>query len=106
LPDVIDRMIQVPDAASVAAMRLVREVTERSVGGSTGTNVWGVLLLVSEMLLRRERGSVVTLICEGGERYDDTYYSDAWVRDQGLDLAPYSAALATFLESGLLIDPS
>ena len=33
-----DRMIQVPDAASVAAMRLTRELTGRNVGGSTGTN--------------------------------------------------------------------
>ena len=45
------RMIQVPDAASIAAMRLVHEVTGRSVGGSTGTNVWGALrLIVAEML--------------------------------------------------------
>jgi len=100
LPDVIDRMIQVPDAASIATMRLVRTRTGRSVGGSTGTNVWGALLLVSEMVSRGERGSLVTLICDGGERYAGTYYSDAWVSDQGLDLAPYAEALATFLESG------
>jgi cysteine synthase A len=100
LPDVVDRMIQVPDAASIATMRLVRERTGRSVGGSTGTNVWGALLLVAEMLSRGERGSVVTLICDGGDRYAGTYYSDAWVRDQGLELAPYSAALETFLERG------
>ena len=62
-------MIQVPDAASIATMRLVRARTGRSVGGSTGTNVWGALLLVAEMLARGERGSVVTLICDGGDRY-------------------------------------
>ena len=100
LPDIVDRMIQVPDAASIATMRLVRERTGRSVGGSTGTNVWGALLLVAEMLSRGERGSVVTLICDGGDRYAGTYYSDAWVRDQGLELAPYAAALETFLERG------
>ena len=100
LPDIVDRMIQVPDAASIATMRLVRDRTGRSVGGSTGTNVWGALLLVAEMLSRGERGSVVTLICDGGDRYAGTYYSDAWVRDQGLELAPYTAALETFLERG------
>ena len=83
-------MIQVPDAASIATMRLVRERTGRSVGGSTGTNVWGAFLLVAEMLARGERGSIVTLICDGGERYAGTYYSDAWVADQGLELAPYT----------------
>ena len=47
LPDVVDRMIQVPDAASIAAMRLVSERTGRSVGGSTGTNVWGAFVLIA-----------------------------------------------------------
>ena len=97
---VVDRMIQVPDAASIATMRLVSARTGRSVGGSTGTNVWGALLLVAEMLARGERGSVVTLICDGGDRYAGTYYSDTWVRDQGLELEPYTEALKEFLESG------
>jgi cysteine synthase len=100
LPDIVDRMIQVPDAASIATMRLVSARTGRSVGGSTGTNVWGAFLLVAEMLSRGERGSVVTLICDGGDRYTGTYYSDAWVGDQGLELAPYTKALETFLECG------
>ncbi len=100
LPDVVDRMMQVPDAASIATMRLVSARTGRSVGGSTGTNVWGALQLVAEMLSRGERGSIVTLICDGGDRYAGTYYSDAWVGDQGLELAPHTAALDTFLESG------
>jgi cysteine synthase len=97
LPDVIDRMLQVPDAASIATMRLVRERTGRSVGGSTGTNVWGACLLVAEMLSRGERGSVVTLICDAGERYSGTYYNDAWIAEQGLELAPYTRGLETFL---------
>ena len=100
LPDIVDRMLQVPDAASIATMRLVRERTGRSIGGSTGTNVWGAFVLVAEMLARGERGSVVTLICDGGDRYSGTYYSDAWVDDQGLELAPYTEALETFLASG------
>jgi cysteine synthase A len=100
LPGLVDRMIQVPDAASIATMRLVRARTGRSVGGSTGTNVWGALQLIAEMLSRGERGSVVTLICDGGNLYAGTYYSDTWVSDQGIELAPYREALETFLESG------
>jgi cysteine synthase len=100
LPTVVDRMIRVPDAASLAAMRLVRELTGRTVGGSTGTNVWGALMLVAEMLSSAERGSIVTLICDGGERYASTYYNDAWVREEGLELAPYREALETFLDRG------
>src|SRR5215218_1819146 len=100
LPDIVDRMLQVPDAASIATMRLVRARTGRSVGGSTGTNVWGAFLLAAEMLSRREQGSIVTLICDGGDRYAGTYYSDAWVGEQGLELAPYAHALETFLAGG------
>ena len=100
LPDIVDRLIQVPDAASIATMRMVSERTGRSVGGSTGTNVWGAFLLVAEMLSRGEQGSVVTLICDGGDRYAGTYYSDAWVGDQGFDLAPHTERLETFLDTG------
>ncbi len=101
LPDIVDRMIQVRDAASIATMRLVRERTGRSVGGSTGTNVWGACRLIAEMLERGERGSVVTLICDGGDRYAGTYYSDDWVAGQGLELQPYRTALEAFLETGV-----
>ena len=80
---------------------VVTERTGRSVGGSTGTNVWGSLLLVAEMRARGERGSVVTLICDGGDRYAGTYYNDAWVRAQGLDLEPCLQALEAFLEDGV-----
>jgi cysteine synthase A len=79
---------------------MVRALTGRSGGGSTGTNVWGALQLVAEMRERDEQGSVVTLICDGGDRYAGTYYNDAWVAGQGLDLAPYTQAVEEFLATG------
>ncbi|MFI0447257.1 PLP-dependent cysteine synthase family protein [Actinomadura sp. 6N118] len=100
LPTVIDRMVQVPDAASIAAMRWTSEVTGRSVGGSTGTNMWGVAGLIAEMLARGERGSVVTLICDGAERYTHTYGSDAWLAEKGLVVGPYLESLRAFHKTG------
>ncbi len=41
LSGVVDRMVAVPDAASIAAARHVSAVLGRRVGPSTGTNVWG-----------------------------------------------------------------
>jgi cysteine synthase A len=102
LPTVIDRMIRVPDGASIAAMRWTTEVSGRSVGGSTGTNMWGAARLISEMRARGERGSVVTLICDGGERYVETYGSDSWLAGKGIDIDPYLKALHTFLITGVL----
>ncbi|GAA1390171.1 PLP-dependent cysteine synthase family protein [Pseudonocardia kongjuensis] len=100
VPSVIDRMFPVPDAASIAAARHLRELTGRWVGGSTGTNLWGVYQLVAEMVRAGRRGSVVTLICDGGERYRHSYFDDDWVAAQGLDLAPYTAAMESFLATG------
>lgn len=100
LPTLVDRMICVPDAASVAAARFAHEVTGRLVGASTGTNLWGVLRIVEGMLRRGEQGSIVTLICDGGERYLDTYLDDAWVAAQGWELAAYTTAMREFVRSG------
>jgi cysteine synthase A len=99
-PTVVDRMVHVPDAASLAAMRAATAVLGRRVGGSTGTNLWGAFGLIAEMRAAGVRGSVVTLLCDGGERYVDTYYSDDWVAAAGLDLAPHLAVVDTFLATG------
>ncbi|GAA2492377.1 PLP-dependent cysteine synthase family protein [Winogradskya humida] len=100
-PAVVDRMVQVPDAGSLAAMRAGSAVLGRRVGGSTGTNLWGAFGLISEMRAQGVRGSVVTLICDGGERYADTYYSDDWVAAQGLELAAPAAMISDFLSTGI-----
>ncbi len=99
LPGVIDRMVQVPDAASVAAAHEISRVLGRRVGPSTGTNVWGAFGLLAEMVAAGTGGSVVTLICDGGERYTDTYYDQEWLTAQGLDPAPYAGVLAGFESS-------
>jgi cysteine synthase A len=100
LPTVIDRMIAVPDAASIAAMRHLAGLTGSRAGGSTGTNLWGALQLVAELRAAGRTGSVVTLLCDGGERYLQTYYDDDWVTRQGLDLAPYGETLDHFRRTG------
>ena len=90
LPGVVDRVLRVPDAASVAAARWLRTRTGWWAGGSTGTNLVGALHLVAEMRAAGETGSVVTLLCDRGDRYAHTYFDDAWVAAQGWDLAPWS----------------
>jgi cysteine synthase A len=102
VPTIVDRMICVPDAASLAAMRHLEKVTGRRAGGSTGTNLWGAFTLVGEMLAAGRTGSVVTLLCDGGERYAHTYYDDGWLTAHGLDLAPSLAALDAFSRTGRL----
>jgi len=90
VPEVIERMIQVPNAASLAAMRYLERLLGRRYGGSTGTNVFGALQLIAEMEAAGESGSVVTLACDPGDRYLDTYYDDDWVAAQGYDLSQHN----------------
>ncbi len=85
LPSVIDRMIAVPDAESVGAMRALSLALGRNVGGSTGTNLIGCLTIADEMAAAGETGSIVTLLCDGGERYFCTYYEDAWLAAHAID---------------------
>lgn len=100
LPGVIDRMVRVPDAASVAAAHQVSRVLGRRVGPSTGTNVWGAFGLLAEMVGAGESGSVVTLICDSGDRYADTYYDHTWLAAQGLEPDGYTEVLREFKRSG------
>jgi cysteine synthase A len=106
VPTVVDAMISVPDAASIAAMRWCSAVTGRLVGGSTGTAMWGALRLVASMRATDVAGSVVTLLCDGGERYVATYYDDAWLDERGIDIAPYAATLARFHDTGEWVEPT
>jgi cysteine synthase len=105
VPTVIDRMVQVPDAASVAAMRHLARVTGRRGGASTGTNIWGALRLVAEMREMGSPGSVVTLLCDTGDRYAGTYYDDDWLAGQGIDITPYAETLAKFQSTGEWREP-
>jgi cysteine synthase len=97
VPGVVDRMIAVPDAASVATVRAVEPVLGRRVGPSTGTNLWGALRLAREMDLAGDGGSIVTLLCDSGDRYAHTYYDDGWLVGQGIDIAPFRDVVAALL---------
>lgn len=98
---VVDRMFEVPDAASIAACRHASEVLGRRVGGSTGTNLWGAFALIADMIAAGREGSVVTLLCDGGDRYAGTYFNDEWVAEQGLDLTDARRVLAEFAAAGV-----
>jgi cysteine synthase A len=99
LPGVVDRMVSVPDAASIAAARHVSAVLGRRVGPSTGTNLWGAFGLLAEMVAEGRSGSVVTLLADSGDRYADTYFNDEWVSAQGLDPTGPGKALVEFERS-------
>ncbi|MCO5091367.1 PLP-dependent cysteine synthase family protein [Bosea sp. (in: a-proteobacteria)] len=100
VPGVIDRMLRIPDVASIAAAHVLSERLFRRVGGSTGTNFMALLLIAAGMMREGTQGSLVTLICDAGDRYASTYYEPGWLAAQKLDIAPYKAKLDRFLDTG------
>ncbi|MEI7886218.1 MAG: PLP-dependent cysteine synthase family protein [Actinomycetes bacterium] len=99
LSSVIDRMIQVPDAASIAAMQFLNESIGRSVGPSTGTNFWGALQIIAGMRVAEQQGSVVSLICDGGERYGQLREA-GFLNDVGLSPGTHTDMLTQFFAGG------
>jgi cysteine synthase len=77
----IDEMQVVSNAQSIAAMRLLSGLLGRRVGPSTGTNFVAMLTLAGQMRERGEAGSILSLICDAGERYLPTYHNAAWVNE-------------------------
>jgi len=96
IPGVVDQMLAVEDAASIGAMRALSQALGRRVGGSTGTNVWACALIAEQMAAEGTSGSIVTLLCDGGERYGRTYYDDAWLAERGLDWRAPAQRMARF----------
>ena len=90
-------MIRAPDAASIATIHWLETIIGRKCGGSTGTNVYAALMLAEEMIAEGSTGSIVTLICDPGERYLSTYYNAGLDRlREALDPRPYRDWLERF----------
>jgi cysteine synthase A len=95
---VVDRMLEVSDLDSVAAMRELSTLLGRKVGPSTGTNLMGMLALAAEMRQQGEQGSILSLLCDAGERYLPSYHDAQWVEAQFGDCAEAQARVRQALQ--------
>lgn len=102
IPGVVDSMLKIPDAASVATIHWLEQIIGRKTGASTGTNLYGALMLAAEMKRDNRQGSIVTLICDPGERYLDTYYNPEWIAANIRDISQYQNKLKQFETTGEL----
>jgi cysteine synthase len=100
--DVVDDVVEVDDTDSIAAMWLLDTLLGRRYGGSSGTNLVACLKLASAMCARGERGSLVTLLCDRGERYAETLFDSRWLAARGIDPEPARATLASWVRTGTM----
>jgi cysteine synthase A len=98
----VDAMVKVPDALGLAAMRYVSKNLGRRVGGSTGTNLIGVLAAAQQMRSKGEEGSIVSILCDSGERYAHSYYNPKWYSEHGIDTESADRTLQRGLRENVL----
>ncbi len=60
--------------------------------------MWGALQLAVRMRDEGRTGSIVTLLCDSGERYLETYYNAEWVRANIGDIEPWKAQITQLLK--------
>ncbi|MEE1868189.1 PLP-dependent cysteine synthase family protein [Pseudomonas auratipiscis] len=100
LAQVIDAMVKVPDALSLAAMHYLAERLGRRVGASSGTNLIGALMAAQQMRAAGEVGSIVAILCDGGDRYATSYYDQDWLLGQGYQLQALIETVKACVEEG------
>jgi cysteine synthase A len=66
--------------------------------------MWAVARIVSGMVAAGEHGSIVTLLCDSGERYRSTHLDADWLAHRHLDLAATCAAMDAFFKRGVSPD--
>ncbi|WP_082092581.1 PLP-dependent cysteine synthase family protein [Devosia epidermidihirudinis] len=97
LPMLIDRAIAVADASSIGAAHALSHRLGKLVGGSSGTNLWVSILLAQEMHRQGHSGSILTLICDTGERYRSTMYDPAWLAAKDVDYLSAMEKVGAFI---------
>lgn len=84
LPQLIDRVVHVTDLDCIAGCRRLAKREAILAGASSGGIVSSVDEIADEV---PEGANVVLILCDRGERYLDTVYTDAWVREHFGDVA-------------------
>lgn len=97
IPQLIDEVIPIPDAWSVAGMLVLGEFGITA-GPSTGANLMAAIRIATQMQQEGTRGMIASVICDSAARYRETYFSDDWLVGQGIRLGDRVAELKAFLE--------
>ncbi len=98
--DIVDAVEEVDDSASIAGAWLLRERTGYRYGGSSGTNLVACLRLAARLRASGQGGAIVSLLCDRGERYDDTVFAADWLAAHGIDIAPWRSRLQSCIDTG------
>lgn len=77
----LDEGVKVTDVDAFATARAVAAELGLMIGGSAGGSVHAALSRLDEF---PPGSTIVTLVCDGGEKYLDTVFDDAWMAERDL----------------------
>ncbi|MQY25105.1 PLP-dependent cysteine synthase family protein [Nocardia aurantia] len=77
----LDEGLTVTDVAAFATARAVARKLGLLIGGSAGGSVYAALTRLADF---PPGSTVVTIVCDGGEKYLDTVFDDDWMNDRDL----------------------
>jgi cystathionine beta-synthase len=84
----------VSDVEAFATARAVAARTGLMIGGSAGGSVHAALTRLEDFA---PGSTVVTIVCDGGEKYLDTVFDDEWMRARNLLDLLTESRIATLL---------
>lgn len=96
--ELVDEVVEVDDADSIAGAWALRDLVGGWHGGSSGTNLIAWLELAESMRARGERGSIVSLLGDRGERYAQSLFNAGWPNRNDIDVGGARAAVARRVE--------
>lgn len=74
----VDKAIRADDNDAIAMVHWLLRNEGLFVGGSSGLNVLGAARIAREL---PEGATVVTILCDGGDRYRSRLFNEAWLRE-------------------------
>ena len=98
IPSLIDHMIRVKDIDSISAMRILSDLLGRKVGPSTGTNFIAMLELATDLKEKNIPGSILSLLCDSGDRYLNNYHNPEWIQENFGDCTAATQYLYELME--------
>lgn len=79
--ELLDEGVKVSDTDAFATCRAVSRQLGLMLGGSAGGSVYAALTRLDEF---PAGSTVVTIVCDGGEKYLDTVFDDEWMAERDL----------------------
>jgi cysteine synthase A len=84
----IDDAVRIPDAEALEAVFALLKREGLSVGGSAGLNVAAAIRVARDL---GPGHTIVTILCDGGARYQSKLFNPAFLRGKGLPVPDWLA---------------